>query len=322
MRVLLLTEQSVGVFNGAARRDQILLDTLRLEHEVELYEFEYKKKKSDLFATYRKLPSEVAKILSSSRYDKIIVSVMPFSPYYLSYRSLNKNVIYYLCDSLFHICSQRINMKASLLGRIARQKEKRLLSQSKAIYLGEDELKAIPSRLRKNAAIVPFHIKKQENLFNPNGPILFIGDFSFLPNRIALEKVIKIARSSSLDFRLVGPNLPGDFHSRLTNIKYSGRLDRIEDVYSGARALIYPINYGTGIKNKVIEAMSFGIPIIGTAPAFTNLNYQPQFLLGDDLDISPDILGKLQLESFKSQEFVRNELSIEKAAAFLAKVLL
>jgi len=52
-----------------------------------------------------------------------------------------------------------------------------------------------------------------------------------------------------------------------------------------------PLNYGTGIKNKVLEAMSYGIPSIGFKEAFTNLD-----LINNETCLIVSDLNQLALE--------------------------
>lgn len=47
-------------------------------------------------------------------------------------------------------------------------------------------------------------------------------------------------------------------------IKLVGRFEKLEDFYNTVDAVVVPIMFGTGINIKMIEAMSFGIPVIST----------------------------------------------------------
>lgn len=320
MKILFITEQFSGVKNGASQRDRILLETLERSHTVTVKEFQYRRRKKHLFQREKKLPADIIILLNSTNFDYVIVSTMPFSPHYLSYAAENKEVIYYLCDSMFHISQQYLNFKTQVIGMIAKYKERSLLKRNKAIYLGPDEVAAIPSNLSKNALIVPFHIQVKKSLFNPEGHLLFVGDYNFLPNRRAAEQIISWAYLSDLNYELVGPNLNLGRTKIPKNVRYIGSVDKIENVYANARALIYPISYGTGVKNKVIEAMSYGIPVIGTKYAFTNLDYSPTKILKTEEYVGDSFFFDLREESIRSQDFVRKELQIQRSIEALQKV--
>ena len=87
----------------------------------------------------------------------------------------------------------------------------------------------------------------------------------------ALRILIKISNRINRRIIIYGPNLP-IIKDHPENISFEGYVKNISDIYNGACALIYPISYGTGIKNKIIESMSYGIPVIGFSSAFTNLD--------------------------------------------------
>lgn len=59
---------------------------------------------------------------------------------------------------------------------------------------------------------------------------------------------------------LGGLSLPG--------VRLSGYVARIEDFYDGVDLVVAPMLMGSGLKMKVAEALSFGVPVVGTAIGF------------------------------------------------------
>ena len=57
-----------------------------------------------------------------------------------------------------------------------------------------------------------------------------------------------------------------EFMQKIENspIKLVGRVENVKDFYEQVDAVIVPITFGTGINVKMIEAMSFGLPVIST----------------------------------------------------------
>ncbi|WP_348271339.1 glycosyltransferase [Methylobacterium sp. Leaf100] len=51
-------------------------------------------------------------------------------------------------------------------------------------------------------------------------------------------------------------------------IELAGYVDRIEDFYDGVDLVVAPMLMGSGLKMKVAEALSFGVPVIGTSIGF------------------------------------------------------
>jgi glycosyltransferase involved in cell wall biosynthesis len=167
-----------------------------------------------------------------------------------------------------------LDIKYKILAIILALIEHDIVSTEKCAYLGEDEINSLPKKYRKNGLIFPFYIDAQSyNYFNNNGYIVFVGNYNFRPNRLALNKILEIAPKIHSKIKIFGPNVPPN-NKIPKNVEIAGFSESLDDVFSGAKALIYPVPYGTGIKNKVIEAMSYGIPVIGFRNAFTNLNLE------------------------------------------------
>lgn len=96
--------------------------------------------------------------------------------------------------------------------------------------------------------------------------LLFIGNFSYFPNRDAIEHFYKdIFKSLDNDVELI---IVGK-KSELLSIKNDPRVtihDYVEDIremYYEADIFISPIRIGGGTNFKVIESMSCGTPVIG-----------------------------------------------------------
>lgn len=271
-KIALITERRSGsVENGSTLRDKNLLASLETFAKVDVF---YNDLSSygrwDMLRSNMGIPLDIEAVLKDQSYDQIVVSTFTVSPCFLTYAKINSAVIYYLCDSAFHMVSQYLNFKIKLITLFLTYKELQVLRLTTAGYLGQDEIDHLPKRYQSQAIILPFHIKKNENLFDKNGFVTFAGDFSFAPNRKALNKIIELAEDIDIQFKLFGSNFPADVELP-SNVSFLGYAESIIDLYKGARALIYPVEYGTGVKNKVIEAMSYGIPIIGYKEAFTNI---------------------------------------------------
>lgn len=56
-------------------------------------------------------------------------------------------------------------------------------------------------------------------------------------------------------------------NSKLENISYRQYVESMDDFYSNTKAIICPVVVGTGMNIKVVEAMSYGTPIVATSIA-------------------------------------------------------
>ncbi|MGD9614362.1 MAG: glycosyltransferase [Alphaproteobacteria bacterium] len=84
------------------------------------------------------------------------------------------------------------------------------------------------------------------------------------------------ANPSDVRFRIAG--LISDYaaslaQTRLPNVEILGRIEHVEQFYSNlCDVVVSPFDFGTGLKIKTVEALSFGKPIIGTAHAFEGIS--------------------------------------------------
>ncbi len=81
-------------------------------------------------------------------------------------------------------------------------------------------------------------------------------------------------------------------------VTVSGRLPDIREAYASARIFIAPMRIGSGMQNKLLEAMSMGLPCITTTIAAKPLGATPweHLLVGDNADELADLILKLTLD--------------------------
>lgn len=258
--------------NGSSTKNKILYDELNTFSSVDKYiqKVEKRSKMNFFLGGNDKVDDILINKINSKNYDYVIISAMCNSSYLYSYaREINTKCYFYLADSAFHMRSQYLSFKYKLATFLLSIKENKLLKNNTCIYLGKDEIKYIPLKLRKNAIIFPFYQDKNINSFLNSGHLLLVGDYSFRPNYEMLIKINEISKRLIYPVYVYGSNIPEIEYNK--NIVIKGYAPTLDEVYRGARALLYPVNYGTGIKNKVIEALSYSIPVIGYKEAFTNL---------------------------------------------------
>jgi glycosyltransferase involved in cell wall biosynthesis len=100
------------------------------------------------------------------------------------------------------------------------------------------------------------------------GRILFVGDFTYPPNREALafvsDEVLPRVWERRPEVRLgvVGRGLePGDRDAR---IEVLGFVDDLRGAYAEADAVVVPLLHGGGSPLKFVEALAYGLPVIAT----------------------------------------------------------
>ena len=81
-------------------------------------------------------------------------------------------------------------------------------------------------------------------------------------------------------------------------VTVSGRLDDIREAYAAASIFVAPMRIGSGMQNKLLEAMSMGLPCVTTSLAASPLGATPweHLLVGDSAAELADLIVKLRID--------------------------
>jgi glycosyltransferase involved in cell wall biosynthesis len=109
--------------------------------------------------------------------------------------------------------------------------------------------------------------------------VVFVGHLRYAPNadgaRRLLRSVMPLVRASLPDARVtvVGDGPPDDvraFHDGALTV-VTGRVDDVRPYLATADVACYPLVSGSGTKFKVVEALSAGLPVVGSPVAFEGI---------------------------------------------------
>jgi hypothetical protein len=112
------------------------------------------------------------------------------------------------------------------------------------------------------------------------GPLrlLFVGSYLHAPNREAARFLVRrlapALRAASLPFHLTlaGRSAPDWLlHSTGDDISVLPDVPDLAPLYRAADVVLAPLAHGGGTKNKTLEAMAWGLPVVGTPQAFTGV---------------------------------------------------
>jgi len=146
------------------------------------------------------------------------------------------------------------------------------------------------------------------NFFQPNKDvekqydIVFTGNMSYPPNVSAVLYIAKeimpllVKQKPDIKLLIAGATPTSAVKSLANkNIKVSGWLDDIRDAYNEAKIFLAPLQIGTGLQNKLLEAMSMELPCITSELANNALKAEKdnQILIGKTPQDYADIVLKL-----------------------------
>lgn len=122
--------------------------------------------------------------------------------------------------------------------------------------------------------------------------IVFIGNMSYLPNIEAAEYLVNQLLPA---LKKVNPSIKmliagADPHARVkklqsNNVEITGWVEDIREAYLAAKVFVAPLFSGTGQQNKILEAMSIGIPVITTSQVNQGIlaSHDEHLLIADDI---------------------------------------
>lgn len=134
--------------------------------------------------------------------------------------------------------------------------------------------------------------------------VLFTGHFGFQPNIDALQILLKVAETlqstqSNFDVKFVvaGANLDRLPTPALSNVVYrtSPTISEMDKLFREASCYIAPVLWGSGMKTKVAEALSYGLPVVALPNAsvgYEELLADPSF--ASALHVAVDVPGLVQ----------------------------
>jgi sugar transferase (PEP-CTERM/EpsH1 system associated) len=167
--------------------------------------------------------------------------------------------------------------------------------------------------------------------------ISFVGNMGYAPNvdaaGILVEQVLPLvqARRPGTDVLLAGAR-PARSVLRLAgpSVEVSGWLDDIRDGYARGRVMVAPLQIGAGQQNKILEAMSMGVPCVTTELVNRAIGATPgeEIMVATDpaamADAVIELLGSEERRAelgARAREFVTRRYSWPAVGIRLAEIL-
>ena len=173
-----------------------------------------------------------------------------------------------------------------------RRRERRYLSTT-GIKLFVSEKEAEQVRSLPNVSDIysmPMSFPKRSARWDPKNcrGFLFLGNLDYAPNIESLKYIVESVLprlSRKIEVVVIG-NADLNIQKKYEmHVKFLGYVEDIDSYLINSRAMLAPIFSGTGIKTKVVEAMAYGLPVIGSPKTFEGLDVSLNIgLIARDLD--------------------------------------
>ena len=166
--------------------------------------------------------------------------------------------------------------------------------------------------------VVPVMLPGRINISNQkNSYILFTGSFDFYPNQHAFTRLIEIAKANKkIDFVVAGRKLY-DFLEESSlevpeNIAIESDVskDKMESLYQNASVFLCPVYYGSGMKTKIAEALSYNVFCV--ADAMSTFGYKEAIEAGVVIPVTSGFFDSPCIDAlFKMQNTMLAQANVD-----------
>ncbi|MBR4146923.1 MAG: glycosyltransferase [Bacteroidales bacterium] len=270
----------------------------------------------------RKAAHKVDALIEKHQPDMLFGQLLRVAEY-IRHKELPKAIDY---QDVFSYGMKRRRDIASWITRPVFNMEYKRLCRYEAAIFDDFDVKTIISEPDRD--LIP-HPKKSEILIIPNGvdheyfkpqqqtkqyDIVFTGNMSYAPNVNAVEylanEILPIVWQTLPNTKMyiagASPD-PKVKKAACERIVVSGWLNDIREAYAQSRVFIAPMRIGTGLQNKLLEAMSMGLPAITTPLANASLGAQPdkEILIGSNAEELAQHIVTLLTDTSKTQQIAQ-----------------
>lgn len=249
----------------------------------------------------RKASKKINALIAKHQPDMLFGQLLRVAEY-IRYKNIPKTIDY---QDIFSYGMKRRADVASFVTRPIYNMEYRRLTRYEAAIFEDFDVRTIISEPDRD--LFP-HEKRDEILIIPNGvdheffkpqecekkyDLVFTGNMSYPPNVNAVEylanEILPIVWKTLPETKMyIAGATPDPKVKKAASDKIivSGWLDDIRTAYAQSRVFIAPMRIGTGLQNKLLEAMSMRLPAITSPLANASLGAKPneEILVGSNAE--------------------------------------
>jgi glycosyltransferase involved in cell wall biosynthesis len=287
---------------------------------------------------------DIKSLLKSRTYKHIYCQLVRTSEYAKDIYNIPKTIDY--MDALSKGIERRIDKVSWYKKWLFREESRRLKQYERSIFdyfdnrtiISEQDRELIPHPDRSKIRCIPngideqfFHTLPIEKEYD----LVFVGNLSYPPNIEAVEYIAETILSNDKTLTcLISGATPHPSVVRICRsnpqITLTGWVEDIRESYCKGRIFVAPMMIGTGMQNKLLEAMALGTPCITTSLANNAINGKDkesvivadspqQFMNGIRALLSDPAMCELLIRN--GRELVRNSYSWKKSTEELIDLI-
>lgn len=291
----------VEEFEAKAPIEQLITDSVRIPRTAKNLLLSYVQHKPlNLVRTYSAQLSEEVESIAGD-YDLILVDhfeVFQFLPHdFLQSETIRPPVVYH-AHNAYHQIWQRYSettknpaekIVAMVEARRVRQYEQQVCEQSDLVFAAPNDIETLKAFCSNKVRFKEtLHLGDDANLEKPplnvkltESKLCYAGFLGWEPNVQGLLWFLGHvwpslkAKVPDLTLDIAGKNPDARLIAAVdqcSGVQLLGFVDDLEDLYRGSRIAICPLQFGSGIKVKVANAMARGIPTVTTSVGAEGLN--------------------------------------------------
>ena len=277
------------------------------------------------------------KLLAEETYDAIHVQHIRMAQYAIPYKQFYR--ILDLPDAFSLYWQRRKEIPRNMVSRVLDHIESKRVIQYEAYVLKEFNLNLVCSvedqeflmreHQSSNIELLPNGVdtkqfKPGKHDYGHSNTLLFTGNMDYDPNVDAVlyfvDEVFPLifAAFPQVKFIIAGQR-PIEKVKALDNgknILVTGFIPDLSETYNNASVVVAPLRFGAGTQNKVLEAMSMGIPVVCSNIGFKGLGIedgQGAFMRLGSTDFADQVISLLSSEDLRMQTGTKGIEVIEKS---------
>lgn len=233
--------------------------------------------------------TRVKQLLNEIQPDHIFAQLIRTTEYVKDYHDCPKTIDY--MDILSAGVQKRIPLAPVFLRGIYESEWRRLLKYEHIIFDYFENHTIISGQDREQL----MHTEKHKVVVLPNGvnenfleynaeqttkefDLCFVGNLSYQPNieavKFMVRQLLPYFEAQGVELRVLisGANPTAELLNFSNTITITGWVDDIRESYAKSKVFVAPMFIGTGLQNKLLEALALGMPCVTTPLAHKPLN--------------------------------------------------